>query len=51
MKLLENAMIAASSIFLVYVGQDHFAATVSLIIATRVLCILSGWEKSDTETR
>lgn len=42
---LENAMIAAGSIFLVYVGQDHFVATVALIIATRVLCILSGWEK------
>lgn len=40
-KLLTNILIAASSIFLVYVGRDHFVATACLIIATRTVCFLS----------
>jgi hypothetical protein len=35
---LENMLIAAFSIFLVYVGRDHFIATVILILAVRVVC-------------
>ena len=41
MKLLNNMMTAVSSIFLIYVGRDHFVATSFLIIATRTVCFLS----------
>lgn len=47
-KLLENAMIAAGSIFLVYVGRDHFTATITLIIAMRTLCFLCEVQKKPT---
>lgn len=42
---LENLLIAAFSIFLVYVGRDHFIATVILILAVRVVCFASVFSK------
>lgn len=48
-KLLINILIAASSIFLVYVGRDHFVATTLLIIATRTVCYLGEVQKKPTE--
>ncbi len=39
-KLIENILIAAISVFLVYVGRDHFVATACLIVATRIVCFL-----------
>lgn len=47
-KLLTNILIAASSIFLVYVGRDHFVATTLLIIATRTVCYLGEIQKKPT---
>lgn len=44
-KFLENFLIVASSIFLVYVGRDHFVATTCLIIATRTVCFLVEQQK------
>ena len=46
-KLLTNILIAASSIFLVYVGRDHFVATSCLIIVTRTICFLSEYQKKE----
>ncbi|MBU5370055.1 hypothetical protein [Enterococcus avium] len=46
---LENMMIAAFSIFLVYVGRDHFVATVVLILAVRSVCFASDFSKRPFE--
>jgi hypothetical protein len=46
---LENMLIAAFSIFLVYVGRDHFMATVILILAVRVVCFASDFSKRSFE--
>lgn len=45
LNFLENILIAVSSIFLVYVGRDHFVTTACLIIATRTICFLSDYQQ------
>lgn len=46
---LENMLIAAFSIFLVYVGRDHFLATAILILAVRIVCFASDFSKKSFE--
>lgn len=46
---LENMLIAVFSIFLVYVGRDHFVATVVLILAVRIVCFVSDFSKRPFE--